>query len=116
MEKKKVKRSQGGHAIPPPRRHTAPKLISIIEHLRLNTELPCIRKHSRLPFIKKKNRKISGLQETEYASEATSSLYGDNFVTGLSKIVGLENYTVVLTRHGKLCKTTQTKRKQEANK
>lgn len=43
---KKVEQSHRGHALPQPRRHTAPKLISKMEHLRQNAELTCIRKHS----------------------------------------------------------------------
>lgn len=54
---KKVERSQRGHALPLPRRHAAPKFISIIENLRLNAELTCIRKHSWLPFIKRKKKR-----------------------------------------------------------
>lgn len=101
MEKIKSKKITGRTCYTPTKTAHCSK-INFNNRTSQAAELPCIRKHSQLPFIKKKNRKISGLQEIEYASEATSSLYGDNFVTGLSKIVGLENYTVVLTRHGKL--------------
>lgn len=71
---KKVERSQRGHALPLPRRHAALKFISIIENLRLNAELTCIRKHSWLPFIKrKKKEKISGRAENQIFIVATLS-------------------------------------------